>query len=509
LSRDPGLEQSVGNIIAGMENLHLHTGDTLAGACWRLKRHEPIALFLCHLVGDDGVNEAAQLLEAVVAAKRPVATIILCDHYRAEQALALLRLGAADCLARPFDLSRLGFLIDVLTVRARLADPNPKSEIRNPKSEIRNPDVERTAFSRNCLSDFGFGSSTSAPIQSLGQGNPFLYNCGAGMDRLMEQVVRVAPQETTVLLTGATGTGKTRLANLIHELSPRCAEPFLSVQCGALSATLIESELFGHVRGAFTGADRERAGKFADAGRGTVLLDEIDALAPAQQAKLLRAVEDRVFEPVGSNKTMPIRARLIAATNRELEDAVRAGRFREDLYYRLNVVGFCLPPLRERAGVIPSMVRQFITEFATRNARQVHGIAPDAMPALQAYDWPGNVRELRNVIERAVALSPKAEIQVSDFPEAIRCLAKNPSTSVQAEPASHASEGTLAQVKENAEAARITAALARNKNNRLRAAAELGISRMTLYKKLSRYGLMTPSCEAADVPDTRVRKDCR
>src|SRR5262245_17871095 len=177
---------------------------------------------------------------------------------------------------------------------------------------------------------------------------PCLYNGGAGMDRLMEQVVRVAPQETTVLLTGATGTGKTRLAGVIHELSPRRAEPFLIVQCGALAPALIESELFGHVRGAFTGADRERTGKVQAAGQGTLLLDEIDALAPAQQAKLLRVVEERVFEPVGSNRTVPVRARLIAATNQNLEAEVTAGRFRKDLYYRLNVVGFDLPPLRER-----------------------------------------------------------------------------------------------------------------------------------------------------------------
>jgi DNA-binding NtrC family response regulator len=511
-SRDRALAQSIGAVVAGMENLRLATGDTPAASCSRLQCHEPIALFLYHLVDDDGIDEAAQLLEAVVAAKRPVATIILCEHYRAEQALALLRLGAADCLARPFDLSRLGFLIDVLTVRARLVAPNPKSEIRNPKSEIRRPDAKGTPISHQSRSDFGFrnsdfgfGISPSDPIQALGEANPFLYNGGAGMDRLMEQVVRVAPQETTVLLTGATGTGKTRLASLIHELSPRRAEPFLSVQCGALSATLIESELFGHVRGAFTGADRDRAGKFADAGRGTVLLDEIDALAPAQQAKLLRAVEERVFEPVGSNKTMPIRARLIAATNRELEDAVRAGRFREDLYYRLNVVGFCLPPLRERAGVIPSMVRQFVTEFATRNARQVDGIAADVIPALQAYDWPGNVRELRNVIERAVALSPKTEIQLTDFPEAIGCLADPTPSAVHRGTVSKAPHGTLAQTKQHAEAARITAALTRNGNNRLRAAAELGISRMTLYKKLYRYGLMSPSGETAEIPETRVR----
>jgi DNA-binding NtrC family response regulator len=236
-----------------------------------------------------------------------------------------------------------------------------------------------------------------------------------------------------------------------------------------------------------------------------VLLDEIDALAPAQQARFLRAVEERVFEPVGSNKSLPLSARVIAATNRTLEAEVSAGRFREDLYYRLNVVGFCLPPLRERAGIIPSMVRQFVTEFATRNGRQVHGIVAEAVPALQAYDWPGNVRELRNVIERAVALCPGAEIQISDLPEPIRILAALPASAVEAGPVVRAAKGTLAQTKEDAEAARIAAALARNRNNRLRAAAELGISRMTLYKKLYRYGLMAPSCETAEMPETPVR----
>jgi len=466
LSRDPELTQLVRTLVAGVENLHLLAVHNLAEARSHLQRDEPIALFLYHLDETARIDEAAQLLEVAVAAKRPVATLVLCENYQAEKALGLLRLGAVDCLARPFDLARLTFLIELLTVRARL-------EARRSEPA---PD----------------------PIRSLGEANPFFYDGGAGMDQLMEQVIRVAPQETTVLLTGATGTGKTRLASLIHELSPRRAEPFLVVQCGALSATLIESELFGHVRGAFTGADRDRAGKFTEAGKGTLLLDEIDALPPAQQAKLLRAVEERVFEPVGSNKPMPVRARIIAASNVDLTAKVAAGRFREDLYYRLDVVGFCLPPLRERAGVIPSMVRHFITEFATRNARRVQGIAAEAIPALQAYDWPGNVRELRNVIERAVALCPGVEIQLGDLSAAIRGAGHAPSSAVRAEPVAQAVRGTLAQAKESAEAARITAALARNGNNRLRTAAELGISRMTLYKKLYRYGLVTPSGETED-----------
>ena len=233
----------------------------------------------------------------------------------------------------------------------------------------------------------------------------------------MEQVRRVATQDTTILLGGETGTGKTRLARHIHELSPRRDLPFLVINCGALSASLIESEMFGHVKGAFTGADRDRTGKFAEVERGTLLLDEIDSLPLALQAKLLRAVEERIFEPVGSNKSLPVQARLIAASNRPLDQEAAAGRFRLDLYYRLNVVSFTLPPLRDRREMIAHLASNFIAEFAARSGREIDGISAEALRALQAHDWAGNIRELRNVIERAVVLCPGREIQVDDLPE--------------------------------------------------------------------------------------------
>jgi DNA-binding NtrC family response regulator len=323
------------------------------------------------------------------------------------------------------------------------------------------------------------------------EADPFLDAFPAEMAQVREQIRRVVPQQTTLLLTGETGVGKTRLARLIHELSPRRAEPFLVVDCGAISAGLIESEMFGHVKGAFTGADRDRPGKFAAAGRGTLLLDEVNSLPLPLQSRLLRAVEDRVFEPVGGNKLLPLQARLVVASNAPLEEEVAAGRFRADLYYRLNVVGFYLPPLRDRRAVIPGLAQQFLRDFAARNRPDVRAITPEALAALQTHDWPGNIRELRNVLERAVALCPGPDVEVSDLPEAVR----RPSAGVTA-PALRGigpcQDGplTLVESREEAEALRITEALRKHRNNRLRAAAELGISRMGLYKKLHKYGLI-------------------
>ncbi len=435
-------------------NLGLKTVADCGQASAQLRR-PGAALALAHAGGEVAAADVANLLRSLAADRRPVPTIVVCEQDRPEQVLEFMRLGAAECLTRPLDLHRLAYLADVLTVRARCAAVRPA------------PD-----------------------LIVLDGTNPFLYLPTGGMGRIMEQVQRVAPQETTVLLGGETGTGKTRLARLLHDLSPRHDLPFLTVNCAALAANLMESEMFGHVRGAFTGADRDRVGKFADAGRGTLLLDEIDALPLELQAKFLRVVEERTFEPVGSNRSQAMHARLIVASNRDLAAEVAAGRFRSDLYYRLNVVGFYLPPLRERRDLIRPLAERLRKEFAARNDRPVAAIADDALEALEAYHWPGNIRELRNVIERAVALCPGTEVQLDDLPEALR----QPAGGAEPAPAvlsfTEAASGTLTQAKEEAEAARIAAALERNNNNRLRAAAELGISRMTLYKKLHRYGLM-------------------
>jgi DNA-binding NtrC family response regulator len=416
----------------------------------------PLVLF--HAVRREDYGEAVQLLRLLSGMKHPAATLVLAEEHLPEEALRILRQGAADYLSRPLDLGRLSYLVDTLTVRMRYTQP----------TEVR----------------------CSEPIRRLGGQEPFFYVDSASMGDLMGQVQQVAPQETFLLLGGETGSGKTRLARLVHELSPRRDRPFLVVNCGALADALIESELFGHVRGSFTGADRDRVGKFAAAGQGTLLLDEIDALPLPLQAKFLRAVEERVFEPVGSNKLLPLQARLITASNKSLEKEVEAGRFRSDLYYRLNVISFYLPPLRERTLIIPHMVAHFIADFAARNSRPVRGISDDALEALVAFEWPGNIRELRNVIERAVALCPGQEIGLADLPQAVRSAAIPPIRFLRTDAPAPVDRSKLRHARGEAEAAWILKALGKHGNNRLRAAAELGISRMTLYKKMHQYGLI-------------------
>jgi DNA-binding NtrC family response regulator len=483
ITDDSALVQAVGGVFGSLADLGLRTVATVQNAFSHLQ-HSNLALVLAHLGKGRGFEEVADLLRRLAAGGRAVATLVISDHRDAEHALALLRLGAADHLTRPLDLQRLAYLSDVLTLRARA------EQVRSPKLEAQ---TQKSAL-------------LSPGITSLGEVDPFLFVPSSAVGQLMDQVQRVAPQDTTLVLTGETGTGKTRLARLIHELSPRNAAPFLAVHCGALSASLIESELFGHVQGAFTGADRERIGKFAAAGSGTLLLDDIDALPLELQAKLLRVVEERVFEPVGANRHCKLAARVIAATNRNLEEEVAGGRFRSDLYYRLNVVAFYLPPLRERHSAIPALAEHFLQRFVAANGSKVQGFAPITVEILQSHDWPGNIRELRNVLERAVALCAGEEIQPEDLPEMLRRKAEArllTSATQRALDIGHQPSGvnaddameavvTLHEVKEDVEFRRIAEALKRHNNNRLRTALELGISRMTLYKKMRHYG-MVPS----------------
>ena len=296
------------------------------------------------------------------------------------QRLRFLEKGAVDCSVWPADLSRLAALMDMLTVPHRLESRvSPARSAAASKSAPPRKSSRATEASHRVVAGFVFASRA--------------------MCELYHHLEAAAASDTHVLLTGETGTGKSHAARAIHDLSPRRTKPFVVVECGGLSATLLESELFGHVRGAFTGADRDHAGKFAVVEDGTILLDEIDCVPLEAQAKLLRVFEDRVYEPVGANRTAKFRARVIAATNRPLDRLVAEHKFRSDLFFRLNVLEFRLPPLRECREAILPLAEGFLTQCCQQAKRSIDGVEFPALDAMLAYDWPGNIRELRNCIK--------------------------------------------------------------------------------------------------------------
>ncbi|MFB3891622.1 MAG: sigma-54-dependent transcriptional regulator [Phycisphaerae bacterium] len=308
------------------------------------------------------------------------------------------------------------------------------------------------------------------------------------MAKVFELIEAVADSRSTVLITGESGTGKSLVARAIHAHSSRAAGPFVEVSCGALPEGLLESELFGHVRGAFTGATADKPGKFTAADGGTIFLDEISTATPALQVKLLRVLQERQFEPVGANRTREVDVRVILATNRNLAAAVQEGSFRQDLFYRINVVNVELPPLRERLGDIPLLAMHFLAKY-DRAGRLRDGIATEAVTAMQRYDWPGNVRELENCMERAVVLCRSSRIEPRDLPPAV--LAGPAKAGVPAYTLDgHGGKLSLAEALAGPERQIILSALEANKGSRNLAAAQLGINRCTLYKKMKRYGLL-------------------
>jgi len=300
------------------------------------------------------------------------------------------------------------------------------------------------------------------------------------MQRMFEILPAIAASPSTVLILGETGTGKELVARTLHTLSPRSQGPFIAVNCGALPDTLLESELFGYKSGAFTGANRDKPGRFALARGGTIFLDEIGEVSPAMQVRLLRVLQERTYEPLGAVRSESSDARVIVATNRDLSALVRQGVFREDLYYRVNVVRIELPPLRRRKEDIPLLAKQFIARFNLLQKKAVPGIGAETLSLLMAHDWPGNIRELENAIERAFILCNEGEISIGHLPEELRA---------------HGTAGRDCDVRsahEIIDAQAIHASLERNAFNRLAAASELGIHKTTLFRRMKKLGIALP-----------------
>ena len=313
------------------------------------------------------------------------------------------------------------------------------------------------------------------------------------MQRVFEALPAIAASPSTVLILGETGTGKELVARTIHSLSPRNQEPFVVVNCGALPDTLLESELFGYKVGAFTGANKDKPGRFALAKRGTLLLDEIGEVSPALQVRLLRVLQERTYEPLGGTRSERTDARIMVATNKDLAEQMRQGVFREDLYYRVNVVRIELPPLRRRKEDIPLLVEQFVARFNRLQQKSVQGIASEALSLLMAHDWPGNIRELENAIERAFILCNEGHIGIGHLPEELTARVGFGAV-MGVDPDVRSAHNIL-------DAQAIRAALERNAFNRLAAAKELGIHKTTLFRRIKKLGISLPE------PDGRSRHE--
>ncbi|MFN0056254.1 MAG: sigma-54 interaction domain-containing protein [Planctomycetales bacterium] len=335
-------------------------------------------------------------------------------------------------------------------------------------------------------------------------GLPGLIGRGAAMREVARVTRQVAATSATVLITGETGTGQELIARALHESSTRAGGPYIRVNCGALSESLLESELFGHVKGAFTSANENRTGRFEAAHGGTIFLDEINSVSYTLQVKLLRVLQEQEFERVGDTRTIRVDCRVVAATNRDLLDEIDAGRFRDDLYFRLNVVPIVIPPLRERTDDIPLLVDFFIRKYAQSNNVSVGAIAPDALAALQRYSWPGNVRELQNYIERAIVFSRDGQLHLDLFPPHVRgtapirlmrAAARTPEALCR-ELVSHgmvaagdAATNLYERVVSQVERELIQQVLKSCQGVQTKAALRLGINRNTLHKKIEEFGL--------------------
>ena len=428
------------------------TATTCDEAVARMKEY-PFDAVICDVNLPD--RDGFELLDWAVKSVPDTQVILLTGFGTIDSAVEAIRLGAFDYLTKPIIDDEIRVVVQKAARQQALLFEN---QTLKQQLDLR----------------FGLGNIVGHDYKML---------------KVFDLVDAVADSRTTILMTGESGTGKSLLARAIHHRSPRRDKPFIEVSCGALPETLLESELFGHVKGAFTGAVTDKPGRFLAADNGTIFLDEINSASPAMQVKLLRVLQERAFEPVGSADTRTVDARVMLASNVDLTQLVTEQKFRQDLYYRINVVNIRLPSLRERLGDIPLLAGHFLRAFVKETGRETAGFTDAAMAAMQRYQWPGNVRELENAIERAVVLCRRPQIDVDDLPETLQSsnghhTAANGHRLEELDkpmPLELAMEGPERRILESA--------LKRNNWNRQSTAAELNINRTTLYKKMRKYHL--------------------
>jgi DNA-binding NtrC family response regulator len=454
LDRDPILTGALSDLLAGAGHEPLsarHPDQALALLAEADDAGRPVDVVVCEVAGAHG----ADTLREIIRRHRGAAVIALAMHGSVESAVEALRVGACDYLVKPLvDAELTQSLERALRQRALLA--------------------ENQSLRRRLGDRYGLDNLVGSDPRML---------------RVFELVRAVAPSRTTVLMTGESGTGKSLIAHAIHQASPRRNRPFVELSCGSIPETLLESELFGHAKGAFTGAYADKVGRFQAAHTGTIFLDEINSASPAMQLKLLRVLQERRFEPVGATQTIEVDVRVVLASNQPLEQLVADGTFRQDLYYRINVVKIEIAPLRERPGDIPLLAARMLEQQSAELGRTLVGFTPEAMDALRRYRFPGNVRELQNVIERAAVLARGQTIGVEDLPPGL--ADDQPSRlSLAADAEGPWVPTTLEEALREPERRIIVRALDANGWNRQRTSDQLGINRTTLYKKMKQYGLL-------------------
>ena len=410
---------------------------------WKMVNDQTIDMVITDLRMPD--MGGAELLKRIYTTYPTIPVVVLTGHGTIEDAVTAMQNGAVDFLTKPVNLDHLSVLI-----KRSLAGKDMAEKNRELRAELENL------------------KKKSGYTSIIGKSQKVL--------KLIETIQQIAPSRASVLITGESGVGKELVADAIVNYSDRRDKPFVKVHCAALNANLLESELFGHVKGAFTGAVSDKKGRFELADGGTIFLDEIGEIDPTTQIKLLRVLQEREFERVGGEKTIKTDVRVIAATNRNLEDEIRNGRFREDLYYRLNVVNLPVPPLRERKEDIFLLSTSFLNEFCKENRKEIDGFSNEARSAIAGYDWPGNIRELRNCVESAVVMCRGNQIELNDLPPSVSRASRNDTIEIE-----------LGTNMDEAEKRIILSTVAWCKGNKSKAADVLGLGRKTIIRKMQEY----------------------